>query len=223
MVSTGDYMYASTSPVTSGSAATQAQDYVTAAAAWTGTFFPGMGNHECDGFVADNCTSTSQYPNISAFTQTILKNAGQSNPYYSIPINSTTGDWTAKLIVVACNYWSTTQQSWLTTQLATSTTYTVLVRHENADATSTPPCFPTVPNLMASAKYDLSIVGHVHDFSATSSSKEVVVGHGGAPLTAAYSGTYGFVTVEQLSTGWQIKNYDYSTALPVTTVTIPLN
>ena len=46
----------------------------------------------------------------------------------------------------------------------------------------------------------------------------IVVGNGGAPLTA---GNYGFTTVEQLSTGWQIKNYDYSTVLPTTTFTVP--
>ena len=221
VVSTGDYMYASASPIVSGSAALQAKDYMTARAAYAGTLFPAMGNHECDGFVADNCTSTTQYPNIEAFMNTIIQPSGQSSPYYSIPINATDGSWTAKLVVVACNYWSATQQTWLTTELAKTTTYTVLVRHENADATSTPPCFPTVPNVMAAAKYDLSLVGHVHDFSAASSSKEVVVGHGGAPLTSSYSGTYGFITVEQLSTGWTIKNYDYSTGLPVTTVTIP--
>ena len=214
VVGTGDYMYANTN---TGTAQPQAALYMQARSAFSGPFFPAMGNHECDGYTADNCTSLTQSDNIKAFMGTVLAPDDQALPYYSIPFNATDGSWTAKVIIVACNYWGTAEQSWLTTTLAKPTTYTILARHE-PKAANTGPCVNTVESMMSSSSYDLSLVGHTHEFSGSSGSKEIIVGNGGAPLT---SGTYGFTTVERLSTGWQIKNYDYSTMLPVTTYTIP--
>ncbi len=211
-VATGDYVYSNT---TANTAQPQASLYMQARGAWTGTFFPVMGNHECDGFTADNCT-VNQTQNNQAFMQTILVGSGRTLPYYSIPIHATDNSWTAKLLFVACNAWDQTQESWLTTQLETSTTYTILIRHEPAEA-NTAPCVTPVETIMASHPYDLSLVGHTHEFSGRSSSREVVIGNGGAPLSR---GTYGYATVERVSNGWAIANYDYSTGLAVNSFTI---
>jgi len=212
VIATGDFMYANT---TSGTAQPQLSLYASARNAFTGTLFPAMGNHECDGFTADNCTSLTQTQNIVAYMSTLVTPIGKSLPYYSIPVNATDGSWTAKLVTPACNFWSTTQQTWLTQQLTTPTTYTILFRHEPADAT-TGPCVNAVETLMTQHPYNLSLVGHTHTFQLTG--KEVIVGNGGAPQTAV---PYGYATVERLSTGWQVKQYDYSTGLPVNTFLVP--
>jgi hypothetical protein len=211
IVTTGDYMYAST---TSGTAQPQMNLYTQARSAYGGTVFAAMGNHECDGFTADNCTSLTQTQNIQAYVSGLLSPLGKSLPYYSVPITATDGSWSAKLLLVACNYWSAAQQSWLQSQLATATTYTILARHEEASAT-TGPCVNTVESIMASSTYNLSLVGHSHTFSV--SGKQVLVGNGGAPQTAV---PYGYATIERLSTGWQVKQYDYSTGLAVNTYSV---
>jgi hypothetical protein len=210
VVSTGDYQYATS---TGSAGAPQLALYNSARQAYTGTLFAAMGNHECDGYTADNCTSPTN--NYTAFANTLLAPLGQSLPYYSIPISATDGSWNAKLLILACNYWSSTQQAWLTTELAQKTTYTFVVQHEPASAT-TGPCVSAVEGLLASSSYSLSIVGHTHHFA--SSGKEIIVGNGGAPLSG---GTYGYATVEQQSGGFVVTNYDYSTAAPVSSVTIP--
>lgn len=211
VVTTGDYMYAG---ATSGTAQPQMDLYTSARSAFSGTVFASMGNHECDGFTANNCTSLTQTQNIQAYVSGLLSPLGKSLPYYSIPISGTDGSWNAKLLIVACNFWSSAQQSWLQAQLASATTYTILARHEEASAT-TGPCVNTVESIMASSNYNLSLVGHSHTFQVAG--KQVLVGNGGAPQTAV---PYGYATIERLSTGWQIKQYDYSTGLPVNTYTV---
>ncbi len=120
-------------------------------------------------------------------------------------------------MVIACNAWDSTQQAWLDSTLAQPTTYTLLVRHEPAEA-NTGPCVDAVEQEMTARPYDLSLVGHTHEFKGMAGVKEIVVGNGGAPLD---SGTFGYATVERLSTGWQIIDYDSSTGLPVTTFLVP--
>jgi hypothetical protein len=210
VVGTGDYQYAST---TGGQNATQLNLYATAAKQYTGTVFAAMGNHECDGYTADNCTSATA--NFTAYMNAMVTPLGKTLPYYNVPIKATDGSWTAKLLIVACNYWNSTQQSWLTTQLSQSTTYTFVVRHEPASA-NTGPCVSEVESLLSAHPYNLSIVGHTHHYAA--SGKEVIVGNGGAPLSG---GTYGYVTVEQKSTGFVVTNYDYSTGAAVSSTTVP--
>ncbi len=72
--------------------------------------------------------------------------------------------------------------------------------------------------LLGQYPYNLLLVGHTHTFSGSSSSKEIIIGNGGAPQTSV---PYGFATVEKVSNGWQIKQYDYSTNTVVNTFTIP--
>jgi hypothetical protein len=210
VVGTGDYQYASTTGATNQA---QLNLYASALKAYTGTLFAAMGNHECDGYTADNCTSATS--NYTAYFNTLVQPLGKTLPYYSIPINATDGSWTAKLLIVACNYWSSTQQSWLTSQLAQKTTYTFVARHEPADAT-TGPCVSEVESLLASNPYNLSLVGHTHHFQANG--KEIIVGNGGAPLSG---GTYGYTIVQQTTAGFVVTDYDYSTAAPVSSTTVP--
>jgi Calcineurin-like phosphoesterase len=215
VVGTGDYMFAST---TGSQAQPQMNLYTQAKANYTGTVFAAMGNHECDGYTADNCTA-NQTSNLNVFNSALVTPLGKSTPYYTINIGSTTGAWTAKLIVIACNQWDATQKSWLTGELAKPTTYTILARHE-PKASSTGPCVSNVESLMTQYPYNLSLVGHTHTFSGSASSKEVIVGTGGAPISSS-SVPYGYATVERISSGWQIKQYDYSTAAAVNTFVIP--
>ena len=70
--------------------------------------------------------------------------------------------------------------------------------------------------MLASNPYNLSIVGHTHSYRATG--KEIVVGTGGAPLSF---GTYGYATVEQTGSGFRVTEYDYATAAPISSTTVP--
>jgi len=212
VVGTGDYMYSSTESFTAGP---QASLYMHAREAWSGTFFPSMGNHECDGYTAGNC-GLNQTQNFRAFMTIILGPNQQALPYYAVPINGTDGSWTSKMLVVACNSWDSTQSDWLKAQLAKPTTYTLLVRHEPAEA-NTGPCVNQAEAIMKTANYDLSLVGHTHYFKGSANSKEIVIGNGGAPLSG---GSFGYVTIERVSGGWKVINYDYASQLPINTFTI---
>ena len=214
VVGTGDYMFASP---TGSEGAQQIQLYASAAKKFTGPVFAAMGNHECTGYTTSNCASTTTN-NYTAFMNTLVTPLGKTKPYYTVHFQATDGSWTAKLVVIACNAWNSTEQSWLTQQLSTSTTYTILARHEPASAT-TAPCVNTVESLMTQYPYDLSLVGHTHTFKHPST-KEVVVGTGGAPLSSS-TVPYGWATVEQTSSGFKVTQYDQSTGLPVTSFTVP--
>lgn len=212
VVGTGDYMFAST---TGTQAQPQMNLYLQAKQNYTGTVFASIGNHECDGYTADNCTP-GQTTNYNVFFNGLVQPLGKTDTYYTININGTDGSWTSKLIVIACNVWSTTQKTWLQNELAKPTTYTLLARHEPAGST-TGPCVNDVQTLMTQYPYNLSLVGHVHDFKVNG--KEVTVGTGGAPIST--SAPFGYATVEKVATGWQIKQYDYSSALPINTYVVP--
>ncbi len=210
VIATGDYQYANPKG-TEGAA--QLSLYQKAQQQYTGTVFAAMGNHECNGYTADNCTSPTN--NLMAYLDTLVKPLGKDLPYYSVPINATDKSWSAKVLIVACNAWSDAQNSWLTGELAKPTTYTFVVRHQPAHA-DTGPCVSAAEGLLASNPYNLSIVGHTHHFAA--SGKEIIVGNGGAPLSG---GTFGFATVQQTDAGFVITNYDYATGGAISMTTVP--
>jgi hypothetical protein len=230
ILTTGDYQYCdpgancSSGDTSSVCSTYNIGQYATAAAAWTGgPIFSAMGNHECNGYTdsqldlstgeCDGVASTNYSDWFAKFVQPL----GKTLPYYTIPINATDGSWTSKFIIVACNAWDSTQQSWLQSQLATSTTYTFLVRHEDPTAT-TGPCVSAMDSMLASATYTALIVGHVHQYcsgslsSATSceypfsSPKAFVVGNGGAVTS-----NDGYVTVQQSGSSFTVTDFDYST------------
>src|SRR5262249_18605209 len=137
--------------------------YLGARANFTNIVFPVMGNHECTGAVASNCGPGSTN-NFTTFMTKMLQPLGQNNPWYSINVNGNNNAWTAKFVFIACNGWNSTQQSWLSGELAKPTTYTFVVRHEGTIA-NTAPCVNPTDSILAGAKYTLLIVGHTHTFA----------------------------------------------------------
>jgi hypothetical protein len=214
VLTTGDYMFANT---WSGEAQKQMALYQQAASQFTGgPIFSDMGNHECTGATASNCATTTT-SNYQAYLDAMVTPLGKNQPYYTINFNATDGSFTAKLIIVACNAWDQTQSAWLQSELARPTTYTFVSRHEPL-GTSGPPCVTDMDGLLNQYPYDLLIVGHSHTFAH--SQNQVVVGNGGAPLSG--SEPYGFATVEQIAgAGFRVTQYDYSTAAPLSTFTVP--
>lgn len=197
VVSTGDYMFADTAAQVTAQLAL----YMGARNHYTGTQYPAMGNHECTGATASNCgtgNSDGMTANYTQFIGTMLAPISMATPYYTKNINAADNTWTAKFVFVACNAWNTAQGTWLTTELAKPTTYTFVVRHEGTNAVSQTSCSQS-QTIIDAHPLTLLIVGHTHTYSHYSSTKEVVVGIGGAPLT---SGTdYGYVVVARNADG----------------------
>jgi hypothetical protein len=209
VITTGDYMFATPS---GAEAQPQMSLYMSAAAQYkTGPIFAAMGNHECTGATDSNCAGAPT-SNMNAFVAALVTPLGQAHPYYMIPINDSAGKWTAKIVVAACNAWDATQSAWLKTALATPTTYTFVVRHEPT-GTSGPPCVSEMDAMLAASTYNLFIVGHSHEFRH--SGNEVIIGNGGAPL--AGGGGFGFATVQQLTTGFRITEYNATSGMPIST------
>jgi hypothetical protein len=215
-VTTGDYQFAN--PFGSQSTP-QLTTYLNARSAFSNIVFAAMGNHECTGGTATNCGPGGSYSttnNFANFMSMFMSPLGQNQPYYSININGMNNAWTAKFVFVACNYWNSSQASWLDTELAKPTTYTFVVRHMGSIAT-TGPCLSGSSNnaaqIMGNHPLTLLIAGHTHTFSYYSSEKQVVVGNGGAPLAGSVN--YGYVIGEAATPGGPItfKEYDYSTNL----------
>jgi hypothetical protein len=206
VVTTGDYMFASTSGTESTK---QLSLYLGARKGYSGVDFPAMGNHECTGATASNCGSGNTdgiTTNYTAFMTDMLGPISKSSPYYVINVNSTTNAWTAKFVFVAANAWDSTQASWFDSALSTTTTYTFIIRHESSTASTAPGVSPS-ETIMKKHPYTMSIVGHAHTYSHPTT-KEVLFGNGGAPLA---SGSYGYGLVTQRSDGAvQVDAIDYS-------------
>jgi hypothetical protein len=210
-VSTGDYMFASTS---GGQASPQLDLYLGARAKYPGVEFPTMGNHECTGATASNCgpgSTNGATDNYNQFLTKLLAPLGQTTPYFEVDIAASDSSWTSKFLFVAANAWSQAQSDWLTAAMSRATTYTFIVRHEEASANTAPGVTPSEA-IMAQHPYTLSIVGHTHTYSHYAGSREVIVGNGGAPLTSGKN--YGFGVVSQRADQvLDIDMIDYSTGL----------
>jgi hypothetical protein len=197
-VSTGDYMFAST---TKNESAPQLDLYLGARASYPGLTFPTMGNHECTGATASSCGAgnpdglTANYNN---YLTKYLSTLGKTDVYYELDVDAPDGSWTSKFLFVSGNAWTAAQSTWLDQAMARATTYTFLVRHEPAFATTAPGVTPSEA-IMAKYPYTLSITGHSHKYARTSGRKEVVIGNGGAPMTTGQS--YGFGLVNQQPDG----------------------
>ena len=217
-VGTGDYMFASTS---GSEQVPQLDKYMSARGNFSGPFYPAMGNHECTGATDSNCGQGNRdgvTTNMTEFIHMMLEPNGVNSPYYVENIKANDGSWTAKFVFVACNAWSSTQASWLDSQLAQATTYTFVVRHESASAVSGTPCSQS-QSIITSHPLTLLIVGHTHEYRHESFDHEIIVGNGGAPLT---SGTnYGYVIVSRSSSGTlTVTAYDYMTHAMLDTFSI---
>jgi Calcineurin-like phosphoesterase len=196
-ISTGDYQFANPSGTQS---APQLDLYLAARAKFPGVFFPALGNHECTGATASNCGSgntdgvTSNYTN---FLSMLLAPIKQTSPYYSISINAIGGSWTSKFVFIAANAWDSGQSTWLSGVMAQATTYTFVIRHEST-GTSGPPGVSPSDTIIDGYPYTLLVVGHTHTYEHPST-KEVLFGNGGAPLTG--SNDYGYGLFSQRSDG----------------------
>ena len=233
-VGTGDYQFSSVS--STSDANEQLQTYMSARAAFSGAFFPAMGNHECGVATgcstSDNCNCVSgqggtSSANFNAFLSEMMQPIGQTKPYYSINVNATDNSWTAKFVITAANAWDGTQQSWLQGVMAQKTTYTFVVRHEPTDTavTDVPPGVAGVDAVLTANPYTLLLVGHTHNYghyttyfpgtlacgsSCPPASQAVVIGNGGAPITG--SSTYGYVVFAQRCDGAiVVDEYNYMT------------
>jgi hypothetical protein len=208
VIATGDYQFADPS---NSEQQPQIDLYMGARQSFTGAFWPAMGNHECTGDTASNCgpgNSDGVTANMTVFVDTMLTPIGQTQPYYTETVTASDSSWTAKFIFTACNAWDATQSSWLSSQLqANSATYTFIIRHESAADMEEADC--AVSQTLIGSAYTLLIVGHTHEYSHVASSKELVNGLGGAPLT---SGTqYGYTIINRNADGsLAVTTYDYS-------------
>ena len=211
MVSTGDYMFA----VPSGTQAqTQLDLYLGARAKYSGVLFPTMGNHECTGFTASNCGTGNvdgTTNNFSTYISKMLAPIGKTDVYYGVDVAAADASWTSKFLFVAGNAWSAAQSAWLDQAMAKPTTYTFIVRHEPANATTAPGVSPSEA-IMAKYPYTLAITGHTHTYNHYASSRQIIVGNGGAPLTGGKN--FGFALVSQRSDGnLAVDMIDYATGL----------
>jgi hypothetical protein len=187
--------------------------YWKARSEYSGPFWPAMGNHECTGADVSNCAYGKGTLNLADWIGVMLTPIGETSPYYSKTVTASDNSWTAKFIITACNAWDSTQASWLTAQLAQSTTYTFVIRHESAedinsgDSGSSYPCKAS-QTAIDGATMTLLVVGHTHEYAHYASSKEIVNGLGGAPLTSGDN--YGYTIVNRNSDGTlTVTTYDY--------------
>jgi hypothetical protein len=193
-LSTGDYQFASPSGSQAGA---QIDRYLAARQRFAGTLFPAMGNHECTGATDSNCGAGNRdgvTSNYSAFMSKLLAPIGRAKPWFEIDVNSLDGTWSSKFLFLAANAWSAEQAAWLDRAMARVTTYTFVVRHEGSSARSAPGVSPSEA-IMSRHPFTLLICGHTHTYDHPTS-REIIVGNGGAPLSSARKG-YGFATLSQ--------------------------
>ena len=218
VIGSGDYQFASTTGTQQQPQLTQ---YMAARALYSGPFYPAMGNHECTGYTASNCgtgNTDGVTKNMTAFASTMLAPINQTLPYYTQNFSAADNSWTAKVVFVACNAWDSTQSTWLTSQLAVSTTYTFVVRHESSADVSQTSCSAS-ETIIKAHPLTLFIIGHTHTYEHEASDKEIIVGIGGAPLTTGTN--YGYVLVKRNPTGTlTVTTYDYQNHSTIDTFTI---
>jgi hypothetical protein len=197
VVGTGDYQFSRNGSTTT---APQLDLYLKARAGFSNPEYPAMGNHECTGATASNCgpgTKDGATTIYNTYVSKVLAPLGLHNPYYSVLVTPPGNAWSAKVVFVAANAWTSTQATWLDGILSQPTTYTFVVRHENSSATTAPGVTPSA-QILANHPYTMLITGHTHTYKHVHQ-KEIIVGNGGAPLTTGSA--YGYGIVSQRSDG----------------------
>ncbi|MDB4966824.1 MAG: hypothetical protein JWN44_2513 [Myxococcales bacterium] len=190
-IGTGDYMFATSASAVTAQVALfhQAQAKFSA-----GPVYLAMGNHECTGATASNCPNLTETSNIKAFMQMVP--SGVTKPYYRIDMDTPMGK--AKFVFIAANAWDSTQQSWLQTQLADSTTYTFVIRHESTTSAGVPNGVPASESIIAANPFTIELLGHTHEYRHVDT-QHVISGNAGAPLQSG--GNYGLLIIEQQANG----------------------
>lgn len=212
VVTTGDYLFART---TGSQGAAQLAKYAGARATYGGVVFPAFGNHECTGATAGNCGNGVTTANVTAYREALLVPLGKTELYYAFDVNDVAAGWTAKFLMTACNAWDATQQAWLAQQLARTTTFTFVIRHEALGVAA--PCTTAMDAMLRASPPTMMIVGHTHTFSHIGN--QLVEGVGGAPITG--NAVYGFATVEQMDGGFRVTQYDSARRAAVATFSVP--
>ncbi len=220
-VTTGDYMFASTS---GAEVDPQLDLYLGARTAYSGVVYPAMGNHECNGYTSSNCGPTGndgEPPNFLRFVDRMLGPLGELAPYYAERFAATDGSWSAKLVFIAANAWDARQQLWLERVLSEPTTYTFALRHEPHYSTTAPGVDPST-QILAQHPLTMLITGHTHSYTHVPAYREIVVGNGGAPLTSTTN--YGYVIIARQPNGTlQETAYDYASGAVMDQFTVTSN
>jgi hypothetical protein len=190
VIGTGDYMFASTT----AAVATQIDQLLAAEANFAGPVYHAMGNHECRGATASNCPRGDETANVRSFMSRLLPR-DVTTPFYRVDLDTPFGK--AKLVLIAANAWSDTQATWLETQLAQTTPFTFIVRHEPAEVSEAPGVDPSEA-IIARHPYTLVLLGHSHRYRRLDA-RHLISGNGGAPLTG--HGGFGFVLIRQQRDG----------------------
>ena len=208
VVTTGDYMFASAG---GGQVDPQLDLYLAARAAYAGIVYPTMGNHECTAATSSNCgpgLADGTPANYTGFVDRLLGPIGEPRPYYAERFAALDGSWTAKLVFVAGNSWSDAQARWLELVLAEPSTYTFVIRHEPHVSVAAPGVTPS-QEIMARHPLTMLLVGHTHTYEHVPAYRELIVGNGGAPLTAGVD--YGYVVIARRPDATlQVTSYDYA-------------
>jgi len=217
-VTTGDYMFASTNGT---EVDPQLDLYLGARSVFPNIVYPALGNHECASSTDSNCGPSGtdgEPPNYTRFVSRLLGPIGELRPYYVERFAAADGTWTAKFVFIAANAWSSDQQKWLDRALAEPTTYTFAVRHEPPESTTAPGVTPST-TLLATYPLTMLITGHTHTYRHVPAYREIIVGNGGAPLSAGPN--YGYVTVVLRPDGLlDVNSYDYMTHAAIDSFTI---
>ncbi len=79
------------------------------------------------------------------------------------------------------------------------------------------PCVTAMDSMLTTSNTTLLIVGHSH--TVAHYGNQLLIGNGGAPIRTG--APYGFATVRQNGSSFTITIYDYNTAMPVSTFTMP--
>ena len=171
-----------------------------------------MGNHECTWLTTSNCgqgNADGITPQYTAYTSKMLAPLGKAAPYYTIHVNAIDGAWTSKFVFIAANAWNDAQATWLDGELAKTTTYTFVLRHEPKAANTAPGVTPSEA-IIAKHPYTLLLVGHTHTYARAG--QEVMFGNGGAPK--ADTKNWGFGVFSQRADGAiQVDAIDYQSGL----------
>ena len=219
-VTSGDYMFASTKDNVDA----QLDQYLDARTAYSGIVYPTMGNHECNGYTNSNCGpggNVGSTPNYSEYLTRMVEPLGEQRVWYAERFAATDGSWTAKFVFVAANAWSANQAAWLDAVLGEPTTYTFVVRHEPHYSDTAPGVDPS-QQIMARHPLTLLITGHTHSYEHVPAYREIIVGTGGAPLSAGIN--YGYVIIARQPDGTLVENaYDYQTHASIDHFTVGPN
>lgn len=208
-VTTGDYMFASTTGHEQGP---QLDLYLGARAAYTGVVYPAIGNHECTGYTVSNCGPAGadlEPPNYTVYLEKMVQPIGEQLPYFTERFAAADKSWTAKFVFVAANAWDRAQESWLEQQLSEPSTYTFIVRHEPSQSDTAPGVGPS-DQIIIKHPYTMLITGHTHSYRHIPAYRTIIVGNGGAPLTSDVN--YGYVIIARQPDGTiGVTSYDYET------------